>query len=471
IDPSTIQKKLDANKDPEQRVDIVTILFSDTARKTALLAINGVRGERAYGRVYPGGEALGELVGYIGPITAEELSKNQGQGYGSNSKIGKTGLEKVYESRLKGADGVTMYISKQINGKETDKTILGKTESKNGEDITLAIDMDLQQKIYENMENDSGACAVVDPKNCEVLALVSSPSYDSNMFVTYRTKDQQASAAINDALNLNRFSKLYAPGSTFKLVTGAIGLNLGKINPEEAMSDVKGTEWQGSGVRVTRVDDTSEPINLRSAYVYSDNIYFARAALKIGKDDFIKGCGNFGIGEALPFDFPVVKSQVANNGINSNQALADSGYGQGEVILSPLHTALIYSTLVNNGNIMTPLVEKVSDKVTSKVWKQGAVAAQNIKILQDDLTAAIEDQNGTGHKAQIAGVKIAGKTGTAELKKSSTDDAEENGWFTAMNTENPKIVVSMVIDNVKKRGGSHYVVPLVKNVLEYFLKK
>lgn len=471
IDPSVIQKKLDANKDPEQRVDIVKILFSDTAKKTALLAINGVRGDRLYGRVYPGGEAFGELIGYTGPITAEELSNNKGKGYNSNSRIGKAGLEKVYESRLKGTDGVTLYISKQTDGKQTDKKVIAQVDAKNGEDIKLSVDMDLQQKIYDNMKNDSGACAALNPKTGEVLALVSSPSYDSNMLVTYRTKDQEASAVIKDALNLNRFSKLYAPGSTFKLVTGAIGLSLGKINPEEAMNDVKGTEWQGQGVKVTRVDNTSEPINLRSAYVHSDNIYFARAALKIGKDDFIKGCSNFGIGEALPFDFPIVKSQVANNGINSNQALADSGYGQGEVVASPLHTALIYSTLVNDGNIMTPLLESPGDKVTSKVWKQGAISDKNIKILLDDLTAVVEDPSGTGHKAQINGVKIAGKTGTAELKKSNTDNAEENGWFTAVNTDNPKIVISMVIDNVKNRGESHYVVPLVKNVLEYYLKK
>ena len=473
IDATKIQKALDANKNPEQRVDIVKILLSDDAKKNALLAIPGVMGERTTGRIYPGGEALGELVGYIGAITAQELTDNKDGGYNSNSLIGKKGLEKVYEKRLKGEDGVSLYISKQSNGKETSKKVIVQKNAKDGEDIKLGIDTALQQSIYNNIKNDSGACAAINPKTGEVLALVSSPSYDSNMFVTYQTKDQANSPTIKDALTLNRLTKPYAPGSTFKLVTGAIGLNIGKINPNDAMSDVKGNAWSGSGVKVTRVDSSNSPINLRQAYVTSDNIYFARAALKIGKDDFIKGAANFGIGEALPFDFPVVKSQISNDGtLASDQALADSGYGQGQVIMGPLNGALMYSAVVNDGNIMTPLLESIGDKVAPKVWKQGAIATNGLKVLQEDLTAIVDEPNGTGHAAQINGIKIAGKTGTAETKKSATDTtAEETGWFTAMNTDNPKIVVSMVIDNVKTRGESHYVVPLVKNVIETYLKR
>ncbi|WP_259472486.1 penicillin-binding transpeptidase domain-containing protein [Clostridium estertheticum] len=109
--------------------------------------------------------------------------------------------------------------------------------------------------------------------------------------------------------------------------------------------------------------------------------------------------------------------------------------------------------------------------VISKVWKSNIISKNNVKILKDDLTDVIGNPNGTGHGAKISGVNLAGKTGTAELKKDAKDImAEENGWFVCMNTDNPKIVVSMIMENVKNTGGSHYVLPIVKGVMESYLK-
>lgn len=476
INPSVIENKLKSNTNPEQFVPIVSIASTEKDKINAALKLDGVIQYKIQGRIYPGGEAFGSLIGYIAPITAEELEKNSGQGYSSSSKIGKAGLEQVYEKRLKGENGAEIYISKQKDGKEVQKISIVKKEPKDGENIKLSIDFDLQKKIYEAMNKDEGASTAINPKNGQVLAMVSSPSYDSNLFTTYISDSQNAAwkSSTKDPFQ-NRFKAAYAPGSTFKIVTAAIGLKDGKINTTDTVN-VQGTKWQADkswgNYMVTRVTDPGKPVNLQDAFVYSDNIYFAKAALNIGKSDFMKGCSTFGIGESLPFDYPIAKSQITNGTeLKSEVALADSGYGQGEVLLSPLHMSLIYSSVVNDGKIMKPCLE-AGDEGSAKVWKENLINTSNIKILNDDLTAVIENPNGTGHLAKIDGIQLAGKTGTAELKKNNDDkNPIENGWFICMNTNDPKLVVSMIIEDVRTRGESHYVVPIVKNVMEYYLKK
>ena len=476
IDASIIESKLKANTNPDQFVPVVKMSPDDKDRLNAALKIDGVISYNNTGRIYNGGEAFGSLIGYIGPITAEELKKAEGQGYTSGSFIGKAGLEQVYEKRLKGQSGAEIYISKQKDGKEVKKISIVKSEAKDGETIKLSIDADLQSKIYAEMNKDAGASTAVNPKTGQVLAMVSSPSYDSNIKVTYTTNSQAAAwkQSAKDPFQ-NRFKQVYSPGSVFKLVTAATGLSTGKIKTTDTLN-VQGLNWQPDkswgSYMITRVKDPGKAVNLEDALVYSDNIYFAKAALAIGKSDFVKGCAGFGIGEALPFDYPIAKSQVTNGGdIKNDVALADSGYGQGQILVSPINIALMYSSLVNDGNIMTPSLE-LSSESTPKVWKEKAISADNIKILTDDLTAVIENTDGTGHAAKIDGIPLLGKTGTPELKKNNDDkNAIENGWFVCLNTKDPKLCVSMIVEDVRTRGESHYVVPKVKNIMEYYLKK
>lgn len=475
IQAEFIENKLKANKDPEFFVPIVDIAPSEEGRISEVMKLEGVLQQKKDGRIYPGGEAFGSLIGNIGPVTAEDLEKLKGKGYNSASVIGKRGLEQVYEEKLKGENGGTIYISKQKDGKEINKIEIAKKEVKHGESIKLAIDFDLQKKIYQEMNREPGAAVAVNPKNGEVLAMVSSPSFDSNVFTTYTTESQKAAwKNSSQAEFTNRFKNVYSPGSTFKLITAAIGLNKGIIKPEEAIN-IQGSEWQPDAswgkYKVTRMVDPGRPVNLKDAFVYSDNIYFAKVALNIGKDDFTKEVTRFGLGEQLPINYPIAKSQVANEGsIKSDVLLADSGFGQGEILMGPLHVALVYSSVVNDGNIMSPTLESVSENNPSKVWKENLISKENAKVLIDGLTAVVENTSGTGYSAKIDGVSLAGKTGTAELKKNYDDkNAEEVGWFVSMNTDNPKIAVAMVIENVKDRGGSHYVVPKVRNIMEYYL--
>lgn len=471
ISESTIREKLEANTNPDWQVPIVNISKEDVEKKYKLYPLAGVVFNRVESRVYPGKEACGSLIGYIGPITQEELEKLKSDGYSSQCLIGKMGLEQVYDKRLKGENGAEIYISKIEEGREIEKITIAKKEPKNGENIKIAIDLDLQEKIYKTMRGEPGSSAAVEPKTGEVLALVSSPNFDSNMYTTYISKTMAEKMKNSDTNpTFNRFNKVYCPGSTFKLITSAIGLNTGVIDPEEGIN-ISGKQWQGDSswgnYKVTRVNNSTEPINLTKALVYSDNIYFAMQARKIGAEKYIEGAKKFGIGEEFPFEFPFQKSQLMNGDtIESDILLADSGYGQGEILMSPLHLSLCYSALVNNGDIMKPVIE-LKEGWTASIWKEKAIKADKVGLLRENFKKVVEDPKGTGHEAKIAGRSIGGKTGTAQLQKSHEDTtAEENGWFVAFDTENPDFVITMMIQNVKDKGGSHYVVPMVRDVLK-----
>lgn len=471
ISEETIITKLDANTNPEHFVEIVNISQNDSKlSKLSNRDDAGIIIQNKAGRVYTGGEAFGRLVGYTGNITEEELANNMDKGYTQTSLIGKAGLEQVYEDSLRAKDGGEIYIER---GEE--KISIAKKEAENGIDIKLSIDSGLQNTVYSEFGEEKGAATAVDPKTGEVLAMVSAPSYDSNVFQTYVTKTQnEIWEKNNHADEINRFNKIYSPGSTMKLLTSAIGLENGAIKPEEAR-DI-GTSWQKDSswgdFKVTTVMDIGKPINLRDAVNTSNNVYYAQVAVEVGSEKFIEGVKKFGYGEALEFEYPMEESSISNDGtINRDILLADSGYGQGELMVTPLNVALAYSALGNEGNIMQPRLV-ISENSEAKVWREKAILPENIPTLVNAFSALINDADGTATLGKIPGINIAGKTGTAEIKKSQDDEnGTENGWFVAVNTDDSKIAVSMIIEDVKGRGGSQIPIPKVKNIMEYYLKR
>ncbi|MBO3443522.1 penicillin-binding transpeptidase domain-containing protein [Clostridium sp. CCUG 7971] len=470
IDESYIEDKLNKNTNPEHLVPIVDVSDHEVDKANKLFEMEGVKVYKKNSRVYIQGEALGNLIGYIGEINKEELDKNKGKGYSPYSRIGKSGLESIYEEKLRGKDGAYIYLER---GEE--KITIQKTNPTNGEDIKLSIDSDLQNKIYNEMNKEKGASIALDPKTGEVLAMVSSPSYDSNTLVTYKTKEiENIYKNSNNAQFQNRANDVYSPGSTMKLITSAIGLESGVINPSEAM-EIKDKDWQKDSswgnYKISRVKGDKLYVNLKDAVKYSDNIYFADKALKIGSDRYIKGSKKFGIGEELKFEYPMQKSQISNNkNLDNKILLADTGYGQGEVLMSPLDVAMVYSSLGNEGNIMTPRLV-ISENKEAKVYKQ-AIDSNYIGQLVDVFSAVVNEKDATARIGKIDGINIAGKTGTAEIKKSKEDtNGSENGWFVALNTDTPKIVVSMIIEDVKEKGGSEFVVKKVSNSIKHYLER
>lgn len=451
-------------------VPIKNVAKTENQLKEQALGIPGVKITTESARVYTLGKEASQLIGYVQAISAEELEENKGKGYNSNSIIGKAGIEKVYEETLRGKDGKEIYIEDE-NGKKV-KTI-AKQEVENGKDVKLTIDANKQKQIYESLEENKGAYVAMDSKTGEIIALVSTPSYDSNDFALGMSTEEWKNLN-EDEKNplLNRFTKAWSPGSTFKPVTGAIGITEGIINPEEDFGR-SGLSWQKDSswgsYMVTTLTPYNEPANMQNALIRSDNIYFAKVALKIGYNKFMSELNKLGFNEDINFEIGTTKSTYDTDGeITDEVQLADSGYGQGQILVNPIHMASIYSAFVNNGNMIKPTIIYEEDKKVEYL-KENAISQEAANTIKEDLIQVVESPNGTAHDAKIERVKIGAKTGTAELKASKDEKGEVLGWFNAFtadeSSENQLVVVSM-IEDANSVGGSHYLFPKVTQLFK-----
>ena len=453
-------------------VPLKTVGKNEMELKNKLLEIKGIKIIDADERIYPQGVSTSQLVGYIQPINAEELKEKAKDGYTSSSKIGKYGLERAYESTLRAVNGSEIYIE-DANGNK--KTSIAKQEQKDGQDVKLTIDSKLQQTVYEQFKDDKSAVVVMNPKTGEVLALASCPSFDSNDFsLGMTTADYKNLTENPDNLLYNRYLETYAPGSSFKPIIGAIGLTTGAFSADDDFGR-SGTKWQNDSswgdFYITTLSTYNGPANLKNALIHSDNIYFAKAALKIGGKNLINSLKNIGFGQQIEFPQTISKSSYSNSESFTNETqLANSGYGQGEVLVNPIHMAMMYSAFVNEGNMIMPYLEykENASSQTAKYYKENAFSKEAANEVRDDLIQVVENPSGTAHSAKIEGKTIAGKTGTAEIKQSKDDtEGTEIGWFNAFNVgesdANSLLIVSMV-ENVKEKGGSHYLLPKVRAI-------
>ena len=436
-------------------------------RNGNVLATNNENGEREY----PYGEITAHLVGYVRGISEEELEANEGKGYTESSIIGKNGLEAAFEDKLRGKNGTGIYI---VNANETVVDTIAKTNVEDGEDIRTTIDINLQKDIYNELDGDNGFSIAMNPKTGDILAMVSTPSFDSNKFITGFTDEEwnKLSSDKNTPM-FARYESTWVPGSSFKPITGAIGLTSGSFKAEDNFG-TSGLSWQKDSswgdYKVTTLTTYSGVANLRNALIYSDNIYFAKAALKIGSNTFAEQLQKIGFNKNIDFPISMSTSQFAeNNKFASEVQLADSGYGQGKILINPLHMASIYSAFVNDGNMIKPHIEYSND---SEYWIKNAFTKDSANTIKEDLIQVVENSNGTAHAAKINGLTIAGKTGTAELKASKEDDGEELGWFNTVVVSDKKeeqLLTINMIENVENRGGSHYLLPKVKNIIESYI--
>lgn len=447
--------------------------LAEKERYEKLLEIPGVKISDIGIREYPLGEAAAHLVGYVQNVTAEDLEEHDGEGYTSNSVIGKSGMEGLFEKELKGQNGCSITIV-YSNGNK--KKIIVSTIVENGKDIKLTIDSNLQKELYEQFKDDKSCSVAINQYTGEVLALVSTPSYDNNDFI--RGMSSEKWNALNEDENkpmYNRFRQVWCPGSTFKPIIAAIGLTTGAIDPNEDYGN-EGLSWQKDSswgsYHVTTLH-AYEPVILKNALIYSDNIYFAKASLKIGERDMESSLTKLGFNEELPFDIKVAKSQFSNTDkIEKEIQLADSGYGQGQILVNPLHMACIYSAFCNEGNMIKPYLTYKEDAIPN-VWVTAAFTKDAAQMVLEDTKEVINNPHGTGYAACRTDITLAGKTGTAEIKASKEDTTgTELGWFSVFTTDEnmdrPIMIISMVED-VKGRGGSGYVVKKDSQVLEKWL--
>ena len=472
-DVETLQKKMSAswiNDDSFVPIKTVSEATKNDLINKNILGINGVKISTVSIRTYPYDKVASHIVGYVQNVNAEDLKKHKNEGYNSISVIGRSGIEAAYEEKLRGiTSGKIDLVDK--NDKVI-KELCHKKVKMSPQDITLTIDIDLQQSLYNEYQNDKSASVALNPKTGEVLALVSTPSYSNNDFVLGLSTDKWN--ALNNDSNqpmMSRYKQTYTPGSTMKPITAAIGLETKTIDANKDLGAKdkwqKDSSW--GNYYVTTLHAPS-PNNLKNAITYSDNVYFARSALNIGKDNLFKYYKNLKIGEKIPFELALNRSQYINKNQKVNdQFIADSGYGQGQILMNPLQLASIYSSFVNEGSIYQPHI--VQGK--TKTWIKNVFSKETSQTIKEDLINVIADEKGTGHSIYHDNVTLAGKTGTAEIKQSQSDTTgTELGWFTVMTIdEKQPILMTTVVEDVKNRGGSGYVVEHTKAPLDLYLSQ
>ena len=418
-------------------------------------------------RSYPKENMLAHILGYVGIVSAETAEEtkalvaemNQGRDaddglYTTDSYVGKLGLEREYEEELRGKDGYRIYIQTKAS---TNRRTLYTKPVEDGLDLHLTINMELQERLDFVLEcvlmdeETAGAVVVMNPVTGAIEAMSSWPSYDLNLFARGISSSDYAKLTSQKNTPLyNRLTQgLYPPGSVLKAFTAAAALDTGTLDENYAFTGLIEDDywlptefgtWVGSRIKRATVKYRKLPtLNMRSAIVYSDNIYFANAALLMGWEKFAAYMEQVGIGEEIPFDLHVASSQVHNADADlSLMLLAESGYGQGQVLTTPLQMAALFCAFANEGDVPVPyLVEgayrvdgikyETVYKTVPKTWREDIVSQHALEVIVPYLQDVVHKPlNGTGRLLEVNSCQVAAKTGTAEI---GNDKSREISWF------------------------------------------
>lgn len=462
-----------------------------TALRTAISDMRGVGIDESYMspvRLYPLAEnacLLSNLVGYVGAIPADDLDTYLQQGYDEYDTVGLTGLEAAYESTLRGQDGYRLCL---MNADQSVRVTLVQKDPVNGADLTLTIDSQMQlaaeRALAQQLEDgQSGSLIGLNPQTGAVTVMASYPTYDNNFF-TLPVSDEAAYQSQWEALNSDAgnypllfrcIQGLYTPGSTAKVFTAAAALEYGVLTPDSVFDgtiihDVwtpARDDWYYPGIK--RISSYSGVMNMTNALIHSDNIYFANATMLLGTENYVAYMTNLGFFEKIPFDLNVYNAQLSSSDdrtlVENIKFLADLGYGQGEMLSTPLQMAVLYSAFANGGNIMKPYVVAHIDQTQNgenvrlytaepTVWREDAVSDSVISALVPMMRGVVS--GGTASSLDIDGMGIAGKTGTAEAGNN-----RQHSWFIGFTTEGNDARLACVTLDVATRQG-FAVQPLAK---------
>ena len=465
VDVNLIINELENAVDPTHRIPFVNLLLDspirDDLRETGII---GLVGAYQSARIYIDHNAFGMLLGNVSAVTAEDLENDSERVYFDGGVIGRSGLEFDHEETLRGIHGMSIVILRDGAYEMT----IARREPVNGSDITITIDSQLQIDIYESFNGRLGTAAATDPRTGEVLALVSSPSFNSNHASGTTHIPFSEIAYLNPERFANRLRTAFSPGSVFKLHTAAIGLELGIVNPTQVF-EIEGRTLQlQEGINITRWTDDYTEIDLRTAVAISDNIYFAKKALDITGPAFVNGLNSFTVGSPLGIGLSLNASQFSNSGdLNDLNLLSETSFGQGQVLTTALNIALDYSILSNNGNIMDPFLV-VTQGFIPAVMKENVVSSANLAILQDVFRAVIEE--GTAQNGRVAGVDLVGKTGTAEVVQNADGSWMLNRWYVATDIDYGRISLAVMLEDVDDSASTADAVEIVQNVLARFFR-
>lgn len=478
------------NKDP-QKLQLIykknytapfvpIVLAGDVDRKTAIIVeesridIPGVMVQVQPVRFYLNNNLASHLLGFLGEIDRQELLRLRQYGYKIKDLIGRAGVEKSYDSYLRGEDG---GMQVEIDNKGTLTKILGFKKPQKGKDIQLTIDIRIQKIVDNLLGNQKGAVIVMDPQTGEILAIESSPGFDPNIFIQ-REKRKKVKEILKDNRKplLNRaISGLYPPGSIFKIIVAAAALETGKIF-EHSRFSCSGKYFLGNKQFGCWDPDGHGSQRIPWALANSCNVFFYQAGRVLGPDNIHNYASLFGAGKPCNIDLPgenkgllpsrswikAVRHKKWYEGDTLNFSI-----GQGYLLVTPLQMVKMVSCIANGGYVVTPfVVKKIGDKeVADAKSRKIKIGTKTIDLIKDGMQKVVEAPNATGNRAYVQGAAIAAKTGTAQAGRGSSH-AWIVGFYPA---DKPKISFVILIEH----GGSGGMGPalIVRDLVEEIRKR
>jgi penicillin-binding protein 2 len=430
----------------------------------------GIEIDREVIRAYPNGEIAAHVVGYIGEINEQELSTRIDRGYRLGDVIGQAGVESSLETTLRGTWGGQQV---EVDGTGKILRILGEKTSRPGRDVHLTLDLDLQRTAERALGDRKGAIVAIDPRNGDVLAMVSHPGYDPNWFTRYMSEAQWKDLQGRTFPFVNRATQGFPPASTFKIVTTVAGLESGKFNPDSILysrplyfGGHTFYDWNRSGFG---------NIGFTSAMAWSSNTFFGQVAMSAGPKEMVSWTRQFGFGAKTGIELPgeapglVPDEDWKRRTFNDGWYAGDSvimAIGQGAMQASPLQVAVMFAVPASGGYRIRPHLVR-DDRRDPKQWRTSLnLRPTTLKVLQQGLRQVVT--SGTGTVMNVAGLPaMAGKSGTGE-----DPPRPHHAWFGAYAPfDKPEIVVVAFAENSGGGGGS-ISAPLVLQVMyTYFGKK
>lgn len=405
--------------------------------KGEILAYSIIDGDRQT-RHYPYKERYAHVIGY------------------NSVTYDKSGLEKSFNETMTTTNPLE-DISHFFSSSE---------EVPKGADLYLTIDNDMTALAEKLMRGKNGAVAVVVPSTGEVLCLYSNPSFDPNEESLSENFDTLSKSELSPFLG-RAAQGLYAPGSTFKIITAAAAIEENNAYELEDSGSIvidgyEVTNYEGKALGL---------IDIKQGFSRSSNVMFASYGVSLGERKLMNTAKRFGIGEKLEFDISASKSLFSYENSMGKTDLAAVGIGQGKLLVTPLNMALVASAIANDGVIMKPYIVKrasygnVRDIYQRKpeVWKE-AVDKNVAQLIEEYMIECVETGTGTG--AKIEGVTVAGKTGTAQNEK----EGFEHAWFVCYApAENPELAICVMQEYTGLTGSS--CTPIAKSLIEYYLQR
>lgn len=460
-------------------------------------------------RTYPQGSIAAAILGYIGEITEKDLlrfQKEEPGRYVLGDLMGATGIERYWEKLLKGRDGydqkIVDAVGREIVNDEL-ASFLTEEESQHGDNVVLTIDSRLQKFAEERFQGKAGGLVAIDPNNGEILAMVSTPSYDPSALVS-NVSHNYWSELVSDPRNLlmNRATQgTYPPGSTFKVLTAIAGLEEGVIKPDETLRCPGGFQFGNRFFKCWNKGGHGE-ISVRRAISESCDTFFYQVGLRLGVDRLAKYANLFGLGVKTGVDLEGEKSgtiptsewkkRIFKQDWQQGETISIA-VGQGYDTVTPLQNALMAAQVATGRKIHPHLMKTVEsdDGVViqeTKFVDEGPlpISPETLKIVREGMLGAVMSPGGTAHRSQSAYFKMAGKTGTAQVmsmearEKVRGVNAEDHAWFIAFAPadspagphegppEGPKIAVASIVEH--GGFGASASAPIVKDVIEKYFE-